>query len=327
MVHDTSVIVLAPVKNEDWILDIFLSVTSLFADHILIADQGSTDRTKEIACKYSKVIYIHNDKSDYDEDYRQQLLINKAREICSGKRLLIAIDADEIITSDSINSIEWETICSQLPGTQVYFKKPDVLPGLNEVYDYCDYFLLGFVDDGRKHEGTKFHSPRVPSSTLRYNSNSIKFMHLALAREKEYNARQRLYMILENINNSDSLRLRYRKYSRFIQNSLRQDIIGSLPSEWRTYSNGTVLENFKTSENNSFNKQILENFRLYGSRKFWFEDIWYVNYTLISTLISEPINVEISSPPFYINVIRNFLIHIYGIVLKIQLFISKKLKK
>ena len=39
------IIVVTPIKNEDWILDRFLSVTSQFADLIIIADQNSTDKS------------------------------------------------------------------------------------------------------------------------------------------------------------------------------------------------------------------------------------------------------------------------------------------
>lgn len=92
-------IVLTPTKNEEWIIELFLKITSLFADHIIIADQFSTDKTVEIAKKFPKVIIIENDNTEYDEQYRQKLLIDKARSLFPGNNLLLALDADEIITA------------------------------------------------------------------------------------------------------------------------------------------------------------------------------------------------------------------------------------
>ncbi|GAG56902.1 unnamed protein product, partial [marine sediment metagenome] len=47
------IICLTPVKNEAWILDNFIKCASLWADHIIIADQDSTDDARKIAKKYS----------------------------------------------------------------------------------------------------------------------------------------------------------------------------------------------------------------------------------------------------------------------------------
>ena len=45
------------VKNEEKILDRCLSCLYDLVDEIVIADTGSTDRTKEIAAKYTDKIY------------------------------------------------------------------------------------------------------------------------------------------------------------------------------------------------------------------------------------------------------------------------------
>src|SRR6266513_1643562 len=93
------VICLTPVKNEEWIIEKFLACTSLWADHIILADQGSTDRTTEIAKNFSKVVLIKNYDEQFNEHFRQQLLVDKAREF-PGKKLLIALDADEFFTGN-----------------------------------------------------------------------------------------------------------------------------------------------------------------------------------------------------------------------------------
>ena len=42
-------VVMTPVRNEAWVLRAFLEATSLWADYIIIADQMSTDGSREIA--------------------------------------------------------------------------------------------------------------------------------------------------------------------------------------------------------------------------------------------------------------------------------------
>lgn len=72
------VICLTPIRNESWILDMFLKATSLWADHIILADQMSTDGSREIAKKNSKVILIDNNSETFNEPERQRLLRSMA---------------------------------------------------------------------------------------------------------------------------------------------------------------------------------------------------------------------------------------------------------
>ena len=59
-----TIIVITPVRNEAWVLRAFLEATSLWADYIIIADQMSTDGSREIAKKYPKVVLIDNDNKE-----------------------------------------------------------------------------------------------------------------------------------------------------------------------------------------------------------------------------------------------------------------------
>ena len=89
-------ICLTSVLNESWFLDRFIQCASIWADHIIIGDQGSTDGSQEIAQKYEKVIYFENKRTGEmnEGDYRTPLF-EKARQI-EGPKILITLDADEI---------------------------------------------------------------------------------------------------------------------------------------------------------------------------------------------------------------------------------------
>ena len=45
-------IVMTPTRNEAWVIRAFLECNGLWADYIIIADQMSTDGTREIIAEY-----------------------------------------------------------------------------------------------------------------------------------------------------------------------------------------------------------------------------------------------------------------------------------
>src|SRR4051794_21317449 len=105
--QETTVICVTPVRNESWILDRFLRAAELWADHIVVADQASTDGSREIAEGFEKVRVIENTAPAYDEGARQRLLLDAAREI-PGRRLIVALDADEALAAGWEDTAEWE---------------------------------------------------------------------------------------------------------------------------------------------------------------------------------------------------------------------------
>ncbi len=94
-------IVLAPIKNEGWILETFLKNIS-FADHIILADQNSSDNTKDILSKYPNITCIKNEFEGHSNKIRWALL-HEARKI-PGDKLIFCLDADEIISKEAF---EW----------------------------------------------------------------------------------------------------------------------------------------------------------------------------------------------------------------------------
>lgn len=194
------IICLTPVRNESWILDTFLSCTSLWADYIIIADQKSTDNSREIALKYPKVILIENNTDHFNEPERQKLLINEARKI-DGKRLLITLDADEFFVSNFQEKKEWNEILSATPGTVFGFRWINLLPGYKKYWSPEGYFPWAFMDDGSQHFGQEIHSPRVPLKswdTIK-KITEIRVLHYQYIDWLRMQSKHRYYQILERI--------------------------------------------------------------------------------------------------------------------------------
>jgi len=194
------IICLTPVKNEEWILERFLKATSLWADHIILADQSSTDRTVEIAKKFSKVLLIENTDQQFNEHNRQQLLLDKAREF-PGKKLLIALDADEFFTANIFTSPEWQTVLNAQPGTFVRINWIHPFPRFNEAAEdiKVDYGV-GYMDDGHPFTvKSAIHNPRlpIPANSQHIFLHAIKLLHYNLVDFDRDRSKKRWYITWE----------------------------------------------------------------------------------------------------------------------------------
>ncbi len=171
------IICLTPVLNEAWILEKFLACASLWADRIVVADGGSSDESLEIASRCERAIVVHNRAGGIDEEARQRLLIDTAREI-PGPKILVALDADEFLTADFERSPEWQTILTAPPGTLFQFRSINLLPGFQRAW-IADGSAAAYVDDGREHVGRHIHGPRLPRppNERRIRLNDIGVLH------------------------------------------------------------------------------------------------------------------------------------------------------
>lgn len=271
-------IVLTPIRNEEWILDQFLQTCSMFADHIIIADQNSTDRSIEIASKYEKVILISNKSANFNEAERQKILISKARELFGLGNFLLALDADEIISADSINAKGWKTIEYAAMGTVFLFDKPTPLFDLPKALRYKNGFPLGFKDDGSEHNPSLIHSTRIPTPnhSVSVLIKDIMFMHLCFVRPNIQFSKNRYYCVLENVNKVRGIRLRRLMYSFYKPNDYAKGDIETINPLWyKDYDNKQIsLRNFKEEPYYYMDFEVLKFFKQYGEKKFYNEPIW-----------------------------------------------------
>jgi glycosyltransferase involved in cell wall biosynthesis len=296
------VICLTPVKNEAWILDLFIQCTSLWADYIIIADQGSTDGSVEIAKKYDKVILISNNGNQYNETERQKLLLIEARKIEGDNNVFMTLDADELLANYE-NNPEWKNLCSAEPGTTFW------LPWLNVLPDIKTYFssnggnmLFGYINDGKEHKGNVIHSPRVPSdlNEERLFCNTLKVLHFQYAFRNRLLSKHRWYECLEKIkfpikNNIDI----YRQYHHI---DLVTRNIEPIDKQWLVSMERNKINicDLKDNEQYWWDKEVCIFFDTYGVKKFQKIAIWYVDWNKIykhhfsdksDALIHDPRNI------------------------------------
>jgi len=232
------IIVMTPVRNEAWVLRAFLEATSMWADYIIIADQMSTDGSREIAKSYEKVILIDNKNPEFNEAERQGMLVAKAREVAAGRdTLLWGLDADEILAANAFETEDWKKIMNSKPGAVFWFKWAQLTYDRNHYYDPKDSFPWLFHDDGVEPHGNyvrNMHSMRIPYPMDEHDMTFVedfRVLHLGTAPLNRVRAKERFYMFVDwQLNQRSLLSL----YSYVNSNAYPSELF-ELPQEW-TYT-------------------------------------------------------------------------------------------
>ncbi len=196
----TTIVCLTPVRNEAWILDTFLRCASEWADRIIVLDQASEDGSAEIAGRFPKVRLLRSSSREFDEAGRQRRLIAAAREI-PGPRLLVALDADEVLAAPSFAGPTWRSLRDLEPGTVVLGRWLNLRPGLTSAWEEGPPRPFAVRDDGSAHRGLDLHSPRLPvaDGAPRLALPEILVLHLQYTAWERMLAKQRWYQCLEQL--------------------------------------------------------------------------------------------------------------------------------
>lgn len=279
--QNPKIVVITPIKNEAWILDRFLSVTSEFADYIIIANQNSTDESVSICKKYPKVILIENKSAQYSEADRQLLLIKAARDLITEHKIILALDADEILAANATKTQSWQRMLKAQPGTILFFEKPDLYVTTHQCIRTGIPTPLGYVDDGAEHQPQLIHSVRIPTPeyATQLHIHDIKVLHYGLTRLDAQASKIRLYGAIENvlgISNAISRRSRYSSKLNYLQ-------LGSLeatPNEWFAgwEEVGIDMHTILKQKYYSYDFELLRYFDKHGLKRFEKEDIWQFDW-------------------------------------------------
>jgi glycosyltransferase involved in cell wall biosynthesis len=311
------IVVITPVKNEDWILDRFLAVTSQFADLIIIADQNSTDKSIDICKNYPKVTLIPNRSEQFNEASRQLLLIQTARELVPEHKILLALDADEILAASAVKTMGWQSMLKAQPGTVLCFEKPDLYVTPSRCIRYETPWPLGYVDDGAEHQPKKIHSIRIPmpENAPRLHIHEVKILHYTLRSETQA-AKFRLYSAIENSLSTGFALTRRDKYNLNSKNKKLQ--ISSCPTEWFTgwEEIGIDMETIFHQKYSWQDFEVLKYFHKYGLHRFWVDDIWEFDWEAcrlfaLANGLTEIPDFQIEAPPKILRLLLRGLTTIY----------------
>jgi glycosyltransferase involved in cell wall biosynthesis len=204
------IITLVPVKNESWILPSTLKNFSSFSDHIIVADQNSTDNTLEICSAFEKVHVIKNIYKGHTNQIRWDLL-DAARNIEGDGNLIIYLDADELISPHFIDEIKknnpkggsgFSSNWIQLLHSYNNYRVDGVWKNNSKQFAFIDDRIL----DYNRSIVTNDHSNRIPE-LKNIAALTTPILHLQYLAQKRCEIKQAFYMCNDYLHGKDPRRL------------------------------------------------------------------------------------------------------------------------
>lgn len=206
-------ITILPVKNEAWILPYVLENFSQFSDHIIIADQHSTDGSREIYKRFPKVSIIDNNSTGASNKIRWTLL-EEARKI-PGNNLIICLDADELLSPKAVEEMK------KFGDKRAVSFRAD---WIQLIEDGTRYRIDGvwkenikefaFIDDREnvRYEEKELlidHTARIPNIKNK-SKTEYPILHLHYMAKARSEIKQAWYMCTELINDINPMRINHR---------------------------------------------------------------------------------------------------------------------
>ena len=226
-------------------------------------------------------------------------------------RLLIAIDADEIVSANILTNPEWETAMRQPPGTVLGFAKVELYGStdeyfLNSVEDKNSWIPFGYIDDGAPHEGSVIHTTRIPArvDAPRFNLNKVVVLHLTRFNPLRAESKDRWYRCFERTSFPEKNLLTIHRMYDFFERLKGKFKIRNTMADWFSeYERAGIDFNISDSESTFWwDWEILRLFKKHGTTPFRYLDIWTVDWEAlrlqglsqgIQGLPEEPIEVPL----------------------------------
>jgi glycosyltransferase involved in cell wall biosynthesis len=279
-----TVICLTPVRNEAWILDRFLQCASRWADHILLADDRSVDASQEIARRFPKARWIAPATPMSDEGARRSLLLDAARQIAA-PRLLIALDADEVLSAGAWNTAEWAAMLAAAPGTGFRFRMRNLRPDFQSCWDEPCEGLWAFRDDGSPFHGEVLHSRRLPlpAAGAVVMLADIQVLHYQYTDWARMRAKHRWYLCLERLLRPERRPLQvYRQYHHM--DAVPRGAMRAVRQEWLAgYEDlGIDMKQVQGAPPYWFDREVVAMIDRHGAGHFRRQAIWETDWAALA---------------------------------------------
>lgn len=282
---ELKIIVITPVRNEAWVLDAFLTCTSSWADYIILADQHSTDGSREIAAKYDKVILVDNDLPEMNQAAARLLLFREVDKI-EGDKIVFALDADEFLSEGFEKTEGWQRIVNSKPNEIFCFKWLNLygdyrhaLPESGYTEWACHFeSSMNIAEEYDRCERRAVHEMRIPCLSIERAEYimipDIKFVHLSFINLERTRNKQDFYEVstLAKLVQQKSAVTMFRTYHRPtpMMNTLNGEV-GLYCKDNQEYDARYLLSN---DDGKYYIDEILSIFERDGIKKYMKLDIW-----------------------------------------------------
>lgn len=283
------IIVISQIKNEERSLPRFLQTCETFADKIILLDQSSADRSVEIAKSFPKVSVFNNPDSHLNEANTIARMYELARAAISGPKVILRLDADEVLAANATQSAEWNTIRKATPGTIIAFRRVEIF-SFSECYA-GGHIDRGYVDDGRSFKVQKLHASSTPiaAGLPVLSCNRIFILHYSGLRRKLGEAKMRYYCMLDNVYGTRHLFERRRLYRQgHILDMIRSSAERvAFDQDWiKGYeASGIDMTSVLDDQSTWHDDACIDLMIDHGAEKFHLDPIWYHDWeTVIRSL-------------------------------------------
>ena len=314
------VILCCPVRNELHNLTRLLPAWNMYVDQIVVADQMSTDGTREYLSGFDNVHIIENRNPEFNEPARKRMLVDKARSLASGA-ILLFLDADETLSANVTTSLEWNRFLREPPGTTGYFSWVQLWGSIKKYIAHGEVGLPGhssfaFIDDGRAldPEGI-MHGPRGPGMKRperRFYFNDVVNLHFFLTNMEVYRKKQNWY---KQFWIGKGGKFFYTNRNHIIYEKVRVQHTEPSPPEWYAAfeAAGLDLSSASSPELLWYDVEILQTMHKKGARSLWLLDIWNQDWEHLRQLAikaghSDIPQQPIQMPPGWIMRYTNFVL-------------------
>lgn len=285
------IVCLTPVRNEAWILDLFLRAASLWADEIVISDQLSDDGSREIAARHPGVHVLRYESANYHEADHRRFLIAGARRLFPGPNVLVALDADELLTATVFESAAWQAAIRSPAGTAIRLDWLNVCPDFKSGWRVSRP-PCAVVDDGTTYEESKaMHSERVPvaGDAPVVQVPDVQILHYQYVDWARMRSKNDWYQCFERVLHPgrNALDL-YRTYHHMdaVPRSARCALP---PSALLGYTvRGVDPTGFVRENRYRWDADVLDLFDQAGTRRFAREGIWDRNWVELARALGRP---------------------------------------
>jgi hypothetical protein len=228
-------VVLMPIRNERWMLRYNLPNILAWADHVIIADQHSTDGSRELYAQFPDIRVVDNDHKGHSNEVYWQLL-NEARKL-GDKNLIFYIDADEWVPAEMMKA-ELATY-NYAPGTRIDMQWIHPWKSLDRyrvdgIYKNLKK-RLGWIDNGSYEHVHEFvingHTSIIPECDGPAVCLRTPLIHLQFVAWERLQWKQAWYRCSEFVAQAFSARRINNKYSHSLDTPAVQTL--ELPPEWR----------------------------------------------------------------------------------------------
>lgn len=285
-------------RNESWVASRYLAAAKRWATEVVVADQNSTDGTFEALSGIPGVDVFRNVATNYDESHRQKLLLERARRV-EGRRVLLALDADEALSANCLNSSEWAQLQHAKPGTVLRFRWVNILPGFQKAWIPPNPIALGFVDDGSPHTGSRIHSRRVPwpEGARVLDFQDIVVLHFQYIAWDRVVSKHRWYQAWEHLEHRQKGPLQIFREYHHMEGSWDKSEIQPLRSEWlEGYDKaGIDFRSLKSEPVTWWDQEVVKMLQKHGPEHFRRIAIWDKDWNVVAKQAGLQ-NVDLSDP-------------------------------